>query len=659
MYNISRYRNKFGLATLAVVSALSTHYSQAQANSNPILLAAQKTNANIFQQAIANGKIGVTAEVVPDQYIVVFKDRFSAVNATSVNTGETATEMASRMFSEVKQQQLLIDNQRGAKLTKRVANKLLYTYEHAIKGFSVTLTSEAAGFLQKQPGVDYIVPDTFSQLEAVQTPTASWGLDRVDQHNLPLDNAYTYSSDGTSVHAYIIDTGIRASHTEFTGRVGTGIDFIDGDNNPNDCNGHGTHVAGTVGGTNYGIAKNVILHGVRVEDCDGTGIPNSIIISGIDWVKLNHQSPAVVNMSLGGPASAPLDTAVNSLIAAGVSVVVAAGNSAADACLSSPARVANAITVGSTDITDLRSSFSNTGSCVDIFAPGRDIVSASYASDTGSALNSGTSMASPHVAGVAALFLDNNPAASPAEVSAAIINNSINGVLSSVGAGSPNRLLFGQIPFNPGNRLVGTSGVDTVYANSGTLGTNTPNDDVIYGLGGNDELYGKDGNDYIDGGSGADVIGGGNGNDTLIGGSGNDTIYGGAGDDTIVGGAGADTIFGGTGNDTIILSLTASAVVSSGAGNDVYVIEGSLADLKSSSAKQNVVLTIDDQEGDNKIVFKDMPSYGLNFKGSQDTLNIYNAQSGGLLLSLPKLHFTTFEFNNTTLKSNQLNIMSE
>lgn len=320
------------------------------------------------------------------------------------------------------------------------ASAMRYEYNSALNGFAAELTAREAERLARDPRVALVEPDRIAVAYATQSPV-TWGLDRIDQRNLPLSNSFTYTRNGAGVHAYIIDTGIRATHVEFTGRVGAGRDIVGNDNDPNDCNGHGTHVSGTVGGTTYGVAKGVTLHAVRVLNCAGSG-SNSGVIAGIDWVRLNHVKPAVANMSLGGGASSAIDQAVANAVGAGVTMVVAAGNSNANACNYSPARAPSAITVGATTSTDARASYSNFGSCLDIFAPGSSITSAWRTSNTATNTISGTSMASPHVAGVAALYLAGNTGASPATVANALIAAATTGVVTGAGTGSPNRLLF-------------------------------------------------------------------------------------------------------------------------------------------------------------------------------------------------------------------------
>ena len=313
-------------------------------------------------------------------------------------------------------------------------------FKHALNGFSVELNANQAERLSQDPRVEFVEEDGEVFANTTQTG-ATWGLDRIDQRDRPTDGNYNYTPTGSGVNAYIIDTGIRRTHAQFGGRAFVGYDAIGDGQNSNDCNGHGTHVAGTVGGSTYGVAKAVRLYAVRVLSCTGSG-SNSGVIAGVDWVKNNHVKPAVANMSLGGGASSALDTAVNNAIAAGVTFAVAAGNDNLDACNYSPARAVNAITVGSTTSTDARSSFSNYGTCLDIFAPGSSITSAWYTSDTATNTISGTSMASPHVAGVAALYLQNNTAASPSTVRNEIVNTASSGKLTSINTGSPNLLLY-------------------------------------------------------------------------------------------------------------------------------------------------------------------------------------------------------------------------
>ncbi|MGW0545826.1 S8 family peptidase [Streptomyces altiplanensis] len=320
-----------------------------------------------------------------------------------------------------------------------------HVYRSALKGFSATMSKARAARLASDPKVAYVEQDSRVQLNETQTG-ATWGIDRVDQRDLPLSTTYTYGTTASNVSAYIIDTGIRTSHSEFGGRATVGTDTVGGGQNGQDCQGHGTHVAGTVGGKTYGVAKAVKLVAVRVLDCAGSGTTAGVI-AGVDWVTANAQKPAVANMSLGGGANTSLDDAVKKSIASGVSYAVAAGNGnflgwPANACNYSPARVPEAITVGATDSGDRRASFSNYGTCLDLFAPGVNITSAWKDSDTATSTISGTSMAAPHTAGAAALYVSANPTATPAQVRDALVGNATPNKVQDPRTGSPNRLLY-------------------------------------------------------------------------------------------------------------------------------------------------------------------------------------------------------------------------
>ncbi|AZQ37517.1 S8 family peptidase [Streptomyces cyaneochromogenes] len=332
----------------------------------------------------------------------------------------------------------------GKSLAEKYGAKISHTYGTVLNGYAIRADERQAKRLAADSRVASVVQDTRVTLDHSQKNPPSWGLDRIDQANLPLDNSYTWpESAGTGATVYVIDTGIRISHKDFGGRASYGWDFVGDDRTASDGNGHGTHVAGTIAGSKYGVAKNAKVVAVRVLDNAGGGT-TADVIAGIDWVTRHAKKPAVANLSLGGYRNAQLDAAVRNSIASGVTYTVAAGNDGLPAGLYSPAAVKEAITVGATDKKDAKASFSNFGSALDLFAPGVGITSASYASDTSKATYSGTSMASPHVAGVAALYLADHPKARPAQVSKALVAQAVSGKVSGRGLGSPNKLL--QVP---------------------------------------------------------------------------------------------------------------------------------------------------------------------------------------------------------------------
>ncbi|MBD3654404.1 S8 family serine peptidase [Kangiella sp.] len=391
-------------------------------------------------------------KAIKGQYIVVLKD--DAVAANMGLFSSNANQQAIAMVS---------DN-----LSRKYQAQVQRTFTKAVKGGVFNMSEKAAQKLAQDPNVLLVEEDQIVSINATQN-NATWGIDRVDQRDLPLSGSYTYNTTASNVNAYIIDTGILNSHSEFGGRSVSGIDTVDNDSDATDCNGHGTHVAGTVGGSTYGVAKSVNLIGVRVLNCQGSGT-NSGVVAGIDWVANNHVKPAVANMSLGGGASSATDNAVANLVASGVTVVVAAGNDNSDACNYSPAREPSAITVGSTASNDSRSSFSNYGSCLDIYAPGSSITSAWH--DGGTNTISGTSMASPHVAGVAALYLADNPSATPSQVDSAIEGAATTGKVTDAKTGSPNLLLYSLFDSStppPSNTL--ENGVSVTF--SGASGSET------------------------------------------------------------------------------------------------------------------------------------------------------------------------------------------
>jgi aqualysin 1 len=365
-----------------------------------------------------NEKFRRSPRSVPGQYIVVLEDWAAGPKGPGSAADAVAANLA---------------NAHGGAVGR--------IYRNALLGFSVRMPEAAARRMSLDERVAFVEEDGTVEAFATQL-NPPWGLDRIDQRILPLNQTYNYDATGVGVKVYVIDTGIRFSHVQFGGRAISGFDSVDG-GSADDCNGHGTHVAGTIGSAAYGVAKGVSLVGVRVLNCQGSG-STAGVIAGIDWVSGNHQAgqPAVANMSLGGGASSALDTAVLNSINDGVTYAIAAGNSNANACNASPARVGPAITVGATGSNDARASYSNFGTCLDLFAPGSSILSSWHTSDMASNTISGTSMAAPHAAGVAALYLEDHPSATPQAVRDAIVNTATPGVVTGAGSGSPNLLLY-------------------------------------------------------------------------------------------------------------------------------------------------------------------------------------------------------------------------
>lgn len=400
-----------------------------------VIIAALAIASFSSRSAVARSASPAAGDIIPGRYIVLFKPTTSRAAMQAVKSQAISAYNAD----------------------------VIYEYSTAVNGFAAALSDSAAQALRNDPNIALVEPDQIVTYrlrprvgEATQT-RATWGLDRIDQRDLPLDTTYTYSETGSGVNVYVIDTGIRLSHAEFAGRAFSGFTAIDDGNGTDDCDGHGTHVAGTVGGTTYGVAKQVKLYAVRVLACDGYGTLAGVI-AGVDWVTANHVKPAVANMSLGGGISAALDAAVQNSINAGVIYVVAAGNDyARNACDYSPARVPEAITVGATERTDYRASYSNIGPCLDLFAPGSRITSAGIASDTATMELSGTSMATPHVAGAIAKYLQTHPTATPAIARDAVVNLATPNKVRNPGTGSLNRLLFspgpGHAPDNDGGPI--------------------------------------------------------------------------------------------------------------------------------------------------------------------------------------------------------------
>ena len=380
---------------------------------------------SVRSSAVQKSKFVRSYNPVANQYIVVLDDNFVGRSASAPEV-EAEAQFLSSLY--------------GGSIRK--------IYSNALRGYSVSMSPQQAEELSRNERVRFVEEDSVVSVSSTQTG-AGWNLDRVDQRSLPLNTTFDYTGTGAGAHVYIVDSGIRVTHQEFGGRASVSLDLVGDGQNGNDCMGHGTHVAGTAVGATYGVAKNAFVHAVRVLNCSGQG-QISNMVAAVDWITANRINPAVVNISITAAGSVPsLETAVTNSVASGVVFTISAGNSAYDACAYSPGRTPAAITVGATMEGDDRASFSNFGQCVDIFAPGWQILSAGIADDTAPRVMNGTSMAAPLVAGVAAVYRGANPSAAPSTVTQVLVNASTTGVVTNIDGTSPNKLLYSWLGSAP------------------------------------------------------------------------------------------------------------------------------------------------------------------------------------------------------------------
>ncbi|MEC4570236.1 S8 family peptidase [Streptomyces virginiae] len=377
----------------------------------------------------SNGRVRSAAEPIPGRYLVVFKEAPASASAQSRPARAAEQETAAASAASA-----------AARTARTHGGAVRSVFSSALRGYAAEMTEAQAARVAADPAVAYVQQDGLHAVSATQSDPP-WGLDRIDQRDLPTDKKYTAGETASNVTVYLVDSGLRTTHAQFGGRATIGVDKVGDGRNGADCTGHGTHVAGTVGGKDFGVAKGARLVSVRVTDCRDRAA-TSAIIAAADWITANAVKPAVVNMSINGGGNTAEDDAIKRSIASGVTWVVSSGNGGTDACKNSPARISAAIVVNNSTSDDGRRSDSNFGSCTDLFAPGTGVISAGHKSDTASRQLSGTSMAAPHVAGAAALYLSKHPAATPAEVQSALIGAATPGKVRDAGRGTPNRLLF-------------------------------------------------------------------------------------------------------------------------------------------------------------------------------------------------------------------------